>query len=35
MVFDLTDGMITTITGFPDAALFTAFGLALTTPGAA
>ena len=32
MVFDVADGMITTITGFPDADLFPAFGLPTTRP---
>jgi hypothetical protein len=34
MVLDLVDAMIATITGFPDPALFTAFGLPMTTPAA-
>jgi hypothetical protein len=32
MVLDLADGVIATITGFPDAALFPAFDLAVTRP---
>jgi RNA polymerase sigma-70 factor, ECF subfamily len=32
MVLDITDAMISTITGFPDPALFAAFGLPMTTP---
>jgi len=32
MVLDITDGMIATITGFPDPALFAAFGLPATRP---
>jgi hypothetical protein len=35
MVLDIADGAIVTITGFPDPALFTGFGLPMTTPGAA
>jgi len=35
MVLDIADGAITMITGFPDPALFTAFGLPLTAPGSA
>jgi RNA polymerase sigma-70 factor (ECF subfamily) len=33
MVLDIADGAIGMITGFPDAALFAAFGLPMTTPG--
>jgi len=32
MVLDITDGMIATITGFPDATLFATFGLPTTRP---
>jgi RNA polymerase sigma-70 factor, ECF subfamily len=32
MVLDIADGMITTITGFPNAALYPAFGLPTTRP---
>jgi RNA polymerase sigma-70 factor (ECF subfamily) len=35
MVLDIAGGAITTITGFPDPALFAAFGLPATTPGSA
>jgi RNA polymerase sigma-70 factor (ECF subfamily) len=32
MTLDIADGVIVTITGFPDPALFSAFGLPVTTP---
>jgi RNA polymerase sigma-70 factor (ECF subfamily) len=35
MVLDIADGAIVAITGFPDPALFAAFGLPLTAPGSA
>jgi RNA polymerase sigma-70 factor, ECF subfamily len=35
MVLDVVDGAITTITGFPDPALFAAFGLPMATTGSA
>jgi len=35
MLLDIADGAITTITGFPDPALFATFGLPMTTPAAA
>jgi len=35
MVLDIADGAIVTITGFPDPALFAAFGLPMTIPGSA